>query len=112
MSPLVLSQNKALLEASRLRALVHGGERATWVELATLVGLGVCAALASTLLDFKLRIPGHAVLRAIVPIALGLALVPRRGAGSVITAAALVALAALRAGGISRGGSGALTSLA
>jgi hypothetical protein len=100
------------VEASRLRPAVRGGERATWVELATLIGLGICAAFASTVLDLKLRIPGHAILRAIVPISLGLALVPRRGAGSVITAAALLALAALRAGGISRGGSGALTSLA
>jgi hypothetical protein len=112
MPPLVLTPNPALLESTRLRTLVRGSERATWVELGILIGLGVCAALASTVLDIKLRIPGHAILRAIVPISLGLALVPRRGAGSVITASALVALAALRGWGITRGGSGALTSLA
>src|SRR6185437_4320540 len=33
---LALTPNEGLLDASRLRALVHGGERATWLELATL----------------------------------------------------------------------------
>jgi hypothetical protein len=112
MPALVLTPNKELLEASRLRALVRGGEQVTWVELATLMALGLCAALASTMLDFRLRIPGHAILRAIVPIALGVALVPRRGAASVATVAALVAMLCLRVWGVSRGGSGAWTSLA
>jgi hypothetical protein len=111
MLPLVLTPNQELLEASRLRALVRGGERATWVELATLIGLGLCAALASTLLDLKLRIPGHAILRAIVPMSLGLALGPRRWAGSVMTATAVLGVLGLRAWGLSRGGSGAWTSL-
>jgi hypothetical protein len=112
MPPLALTPNKGLLEASRLQPLVHAGEQITWVELATLMSLGVCAALAATLLDIKLRIPGHAILRTIVPIALGLALVPRRWAGSVMTAAALLSMLGLRAWGVSRGGSGAWTSLA
>jgi ABC-type Co2+ transport system permease subunit len=111
MPPLVLAPNKALLEASRLRPLVHGGERATWVELAALTSLGLCAALSSALLDFNLRIPGHAILRAIVPMSFGLALVPRRHAGSVMTATALLGVLGLRALGESHGGSGALTSL-
>jgi hypothetical protein len=111
MLPLVLSPNRALLEASRLRALVHGGERATWVELATLIALGLCAALTSALLDFNLRIPGHAILRVIVPMSLGLALVPRRYAGSVMTTSALLGVLGLRALGVPHGGSGALTSL-
>jgi hypothetical protein len=109
---LALTPNKELGEASRLQSLVHAGERTTWGELATLMSLGACAALASTLLDIKLRIPGHAILRAIVPISLGLALVPRRWAGSVMTAAALLSMLGLRAWGVSRGGSGAWTSLA
>jgi hypothetical protein len=108
---LVLTTNEGLREASRLRAMVHGGQRATWVEVATLMALGICAALASTVLELRLRIPGHAILRAIVPMSLGLALVPRRWAGSIMTAAALVAAGGLRAWGVTRGGSGALTSL-
>jgi hypothetical protein len=111
MPPLALTPNQGLLEASRLRTLVRGGERATWVELATLTALGLCAALASTLLDFKLRIPGHAILRAIVPMSLGLALVPRHYAGSVMTATALLGVLGLSAWGMSHGGSGAWTSL-
>jgi hypothetical protein len=77
----------------------------------TLVALGISAALTSTVLDFRLRIPGHAILRAIVPMSLGLALVPRRGAGSVMTAAALLTALGLHTGGMARGGSGAWTSL-
>jgi len=42
---------------------------------------------------------------------LGLALVPRPWAGSVMTAAAMLAALGLRAGGMARGGSGAWTSL-
>jgi hypothetical protein len=110
--PIALTLDNELLKASRLEVLVHRGEPTTWIELATLTALGFCAVLASTLLDFKLRIPGHAIVRAIVPISLGLALVPRRGAGSVMTAAALLALASFRLSGVSRVGSGALTSLA
>lgn len=45
-------------------------------------------------MDLDLRLPGHAILRAVVPLALGLALVPRRGAGSVMGGAALLTVLA------------------
>ena len=79
------------------------------------IGLaGVGAAAASTFLDFSLRVPGHAILRVILPVMAGLALVPRRGAGTAIGTVALLTGIGFRAGGLTGGelGLGALTSLA
>jgi hypothetical protein len=39
--------------------------------------------------DFNLQIPGHAILRAVLPMAIGLALVPRKNGGTVMGVAAL-----------------------
>ena len=75
-------------------------------EPVALLLAGAAAGCLSCLVRLHLGIPGHAILRAMVPIALGLALVPRRGAGSLMGAGALTA--ALAAGG---GGIGATTSL-
>lgn len=79
-----------------------------------LLGLaGVVAATSSTWLDFSLKIPGHAILRAVFPMALGLALVPRKGAGLAMGASAGVTALLLRfASATGHGpGLGALTSL-
>ena len=109
-SSLVL--HEGLSEGSRLRPLVSPGERTRALEFAFLAGCGFVAAVASGYLDFRLRIPGHAILRAVFPMALGLALVPRRGSGSVMGASALLTGLGMRTllpmGGLSLG---ALTSL-
>jgi hypothetical protein len=82
------------------------------MEWLFLIGCGCFAAYASAYLDFRLRIPGHAILRAVFPMALGLAVVPRRGAGTVMGVSALLSGLGLRVlfplGGFSLG---ALTSL-
>ena len=79
-----------------------------------LISFGAIAAFSSTCLDLGIhRIPGHAILRVVFPIALGLAIVPRRGAGTVMGGSALVTAMLLRVGGIQGEGLGlgALTSL-
>jgi hypothetical protein len=106
-----LPLHSGLADGSRLP--VVAGDQASlrvW-QWAALVGAGAAAALASTFLDFGLRIPGHAILRAVFPMACGLAAVPRRGSGAVMGVSALATALLLRAGG-SPLGVGAATSLA
>ena len=83
-----------LRDSSRLPSM----SRSTGIsaaELACLLACGALAAAAIGLLHLSFRMPGHAILRGALPMALGLALVPRRWAGIImaigtgITAAAM-----------------------
>ncbi|MFG0334481.1 MAG: hypothetical protein ACF8TS_14060 [Maioricimonas sp. JB049] len=114
MSGLPLRINAQLAASTRLRPLVSTTalpSRRDWIILAS---MGIAAAVASTLVDLHLRIPGHAILKAIFPVAVGFALVPRRGAGLSMSSIALVTVFGLRAVAPSGGGMsiGAMTSLA
>jgi hypothetical protein len=73
-------------------SLACPGRAISAVEVAVLVLLGATAAAATALLDLPLRIPGHAILRLVFPMALGLALVPRRLSGSFMGVSALASL--------------------
>jgi hypothetical protein len=115
MHPAVLSVHTGLATSSRLYsaplARAQGRQASDLVATLLLLGAGVSAALATVLLDWKLRIPGHAIVRAVFPMALGLALAPRRMGGVVMGAGALGSALALRAAGCTLLGAGALTSL-
>lgn len=108
----VLGMHDALGISRRLPPFLQTAPRISPAELAVLVLLGVCAAVLTVVVKLGLGVPGHNIVRVIFPMALGLAVVPRHGAASVIgvsgTAAAVV-LAMGRSGGL---GVGALTSLA
>lgn len=103
------SAHDALREASRLRGMPYGPM--TVLETATLVACGLTSAALVLLLDVNLRLPGHSILRAVFPMAFGLAVVPRHGAGSVMGASAITAAAALLFTGWGDRGLGSLTSL-
>ncbi len=109
----VLRLHPGLSGSSRLqrRTRIHDVTSAT--EWATLLGIGVITAAISTLVDLHLRIPGHAILKVVFPVAAGMALVPRRGAGTIIGMSAFAAAMSLRMGGFGGVGLGfgALTSL-
>lgn len=112
MFPFAFNLNPSLSQSSRLRRLISKSESVQLLDYCTLIGAGITAALASGLLDFSLRIPGHAILRVIFPMTLGLALVPRRGAGTLMSLSAVFTGAFLRGSGIVAGMSiGAFTSL-
>ncbi|MEW4529151.1 hypothetical protein [Maioricimonas sp. JC845] len=103
-----------LAASTRLRPLVSTAAAPRWSDWVLLSLAGIGAAVASVMLDFSLRIPGHAILRAVFPIALGFALVPRRGAGLAMSSAAIATVFGMRlfstpGGGLSLG---AITSLA
>lgn len=96
--------------ASRLPALGRSGDLAA-AEIATLLLLGAGAALATTFLKSPLRVPGSAILFSIFPTALAVALVPRRGAGTLVSIAALATTLGLGFGGVRVPGAGATASL-
>ncbi len=81
------------------------------VELATLVALGAVSALLTTFVNFKLGIPGHHIIFAMFPLALGFALAPRPLAGSVMSGSALATIAGLGLAGAHVPGVGVLTGL-
>jgi hypothetical protein len=72
----------------------------------------MAAACATAFLDFNLRVPGHAILRAVFPMAFGLALAPRQFAGAVMGASAMLSVGLLNFAGAAQVGFGAMTSLA
>jgi hypothetical protein len=109
----LLTLHPGLAATSRVRWLTTDGASASIRDWLILGLAGAVAACASTFLDFSLRIPGHAILRVVFPMVVGLALVPRRGAGCVMAAAAALTAGGLRMGGAGGEGMslGALTSL-
>ncbi len=96
--------------SSRVPAIRGAGDVAA-AEMATLLLLGAGAALATTFLKLPLRIPGSSIVWSIFPTALGIALVPRRGAGTIMSATALVTILLLGAAGVRVPGAGAAASL-
>ncbi len=107
----VLSIHPGLRGSSRLAPLVNRRERISAREAALLLLVGAAAAATALLPDLRLGIPGHAILRTVFPLALGLALVPRRGSGLVMGGSALATASVLKFGGLGGMGLGALTSL-
>ena len=107
----VLSVHPGLAGSSRLPILTREGEQVRAAELLFLLGAGIGAAAATAFLDLSLRIPGHAIIRAVFPMALGLAMAPRRMGGMVMGASALGSALVIKGGGLAGIGVGALTSL-
>ena len=79
---------QSLASASRIPALT-GRSTITAAELAVLVLAGVVAACAEAWLHWHLRgVPGHAIFKAVLPMIVGFAFVPRHGSGTVMGASA------------------------
>ena len=89
----------SLRESSRIPA-ISSMDRVSASELACLLVCGAFAALAIGLLHLSLRVPGHAILRGVLPMAMGVALVPRRSAGIIMAIGAGVTATAMSAGHI------------
>jgi len=109
----VLKPHPGLLGKSRLHRLARASDVPSTTEWLILIGFGVLTAAMSTLIDLHLRIPGHAILKVVFPVAAGLALVPRQGAGTIIGVSALATAISMRMLGLGGSGLGfgALTSL-
>lgn len=111
MRTLSLPLEPRLRAVSRLPALGTDRDALSAAGLVALVLLGSAAAVLTTYVRLHLRLPGHQIVFAVFPMALGLALVPRRWAGSTMGLAALATLVLLGVGGAGLPGIGARTSL-
>ena len=85
----MLSPAMNLRNASRLRPITRDASGVSGAELAILIGCGALAALAVAWVRMPIRLPGHAILYAVLPMAAGLALVPRHGSGSLMSLGAI-----------------------
>lgn len=90
----VMPFHEGLGVSGRLGAIGRSRDRISALELATLLLLGTSAAAASTFINLRLGIPGNNIIRVVFPMALGLAVVPRRGAASVMGMSAVASAAA------------------
>lgn len=92
----VFAAKPNLRTASRLPTLT-GEASVSATEIAGLLACGALAALAIGLIHRSLGIPGVAILRGVLPIALGFAIVPRRSAGITMSLGAAATAAAMNA---------------
>ena len=101
----------ALIGTSRLPTLAHVRRRISVAELLMLFASGAAAAAAVGRAKLGLGIPGHSIVLAALPMAFGMALAPRRFAGSVMSAGALAVASLLAVAGVADYGSGSFVSL-
>ena len=111
MSSTAFGVHEGLLAAGRVPSVSRRGERISAGEVVMLLLVGAAAAAASAFIRLGLRIPGHAIVLAVMPMSLGLALAPRRFSGSIMGVGAFATAVGLSAGGYASYGAGAMTSL-
>ena len=97
--------------AGRFGSLAAPGTRISSAELLTLVAAGAIAAGVVAFVHLQLRMPGSAILKATLPIVAGVALVPRRGAGTIASLSGMATAGILLALGAGRLPGAALSSL-
>ncbi len=85
-----------LRDSSRLPAISRAAG-ISGAELACLFACGALAAAAVGFVHFSPKLPGHAILRGVLPMAMGLALVPRRWVGIIMAISASATAAAMSA---------------
>jgi hypothetical protein len=100
-----------LIGAARFPPLSRPRQRISAAEVLLLLTCGAAAAAAVGLIKLRLGIPGHAIVLSALPMALGMALAPRRFAGTVMSAGALGAASLLAGVTDARYGSGSFVSL-
>ena len=100
-----------LIGATRFRALAQTRQRITAAELLLLLMCGAASAAAVAYIKLSLRVPGHSIVIAALPMVFGLSLAPRRLAGAVMSAGAMGTAWLLTSLGAASYGSGAFVSL-
>jgi hypothetical protein len=100
-----------LAAAGRFPSLARPHQRISAAELLLLSSCGAASAAAVGFAKLGLGIPGHSIVLAVLPMALGLSLAPRHLAGSVMSGGAFGTAALLSGLGATTYGSGALMSL-
>ncbi len=100
-----------LTTAGRIPSVARVREHISATEMAILIICGAAATSAISFIKLGLRIPGHAIVLAMVPLALGFALVPRRFSGFLMSGAALSTAAVFTASGLAQYSTGSFVSL-
>jgi hypothetical protein len=108
----ILSLDERLRHATRVPPIAAGGDGGVrTTELLALALAGAAASLLTNVVRFRLGVPGSSIVFAAFPMALGFALVPRRGAGTLMAGGALATTLLLWGAGVRLDGVGAQTSL-
>jgi hypothetical protein len=100
-----------LAAAGRIHPVAKGQERISAAEILVLFLCGAVSASVIAFVRLGLRLPGHSILLSMIPMALGLALAPRRFGGFLMSAGAFGTAAAYTGAGLAHYGSGAFVSL-
>src|SRR5262245_8244142 len=100
-----------LIGATRFPSLARTRPRISALEVLLLLTCGAAAAAAVAYVKLSLRIPGHSIVLAALPMVLGLSLAPRRLVGSVMSAGAMGTAWILSSMGGASFGSGSSVSL-
>lgn len=101
---------------SRVRPLRHllWGDRPQtwrWTEVFVVLVCGAVSAALVLLVEIKLQMPGHAILRALFVMSFGMAIVPRPGAGTLMGFGAMATAALCGQWGLGKEGLGSLAGL-
>ncbi len=102
---------EGLALAGRIPALARLRKRISAAEILLLILCGAAAAASSGFIRLGMRLPGHSIVLSMIPMALGLALAPRRFSGCIMSAGAFGTAASLSFLGLAHYGSGASISL-
>jgi hypothetical protein len=100
-----------LVGAGRVPSVAQIRQRISVAELLILFASGAAAAVAVGTAKLGLGIPGHSIVLAALPMVLGMALAPRRLAGSLMSAGAVGTAWPLSASGVAAFGAGSFVSL-
>jgi hypothetical protein len=103
--------HEGLAAAGRIPAITRVRERISAGEMALLIFCGMVSAAAVEFIDLGLRLPGDSIIFSMIPMALGLALAPRRLSGSIMGVGAFSTAAAFSYAGLAHYGTGAFISL-
>src|SRR3569832_608087 len=102
--------HEGLADAGRVPSLARSGARLSALEQLVLLASGAAASAAGGTAKLGLGIPGHSIVLAALPVALGLSLAPRHLAGSIMSSGALGTAWLLQTAGVGDYGSGSFVS--
>jgi hypothetical protein len=100
-----------LAAAGRLHSVAKDQDHISASEVLVLFLCGAVSASVIAFVRLGLRLPGHSIVLSMLPLALGLALAPRRFGGFLMSAGAFATAAAYTGAGLAQYGSGAFVSL-
>jgi hypothetical protein len=105
------SVHEGLAAAGRIPTAARVRDRISDIEVAILIFCGMISASAISFVRLGLRLPGHAIVIAMIPMALGMALVPRKFSGFIMGAGACGAALMFGAFGLVQNGAGSFVSM-